>query len=170
MAMVAAMITATNASAGFRMTPLPCRPQIVEPVTISFNGEYLKNLDFDEAAIEQVALNNRGANLANGGFGKFEGGDTAWIAGVRVGRPAFERAGDWSLGFNYRHVESDAVIDGFSDSDFGGGGTNVEGYSVHGAVALSPRVNFGVRWMSSNEIAGPPLKIDTLQIEVGGKF
>jgi hypothetical protein len=67
-------------------------------------------------------------------------------------------------------VESDAVVDGFVDSDFGGGGTNVEGYTVYGSLALSPNVWFGVRWMSADEIAGPPLKTDVLQVEVNGKF
>ena len=74
------------------------------------------------------------------------------------------------LGFNSRHVESDAVVDGFNDSDFGGGGTNVQGYPFSGSLALGARVALGLRWMSANEIAGPPLKTDTLQVDVSGKF
>ena len=86
------------------------------------------------------------------------------------GKPKFEKAWDWSLGVNYRHVESDAVIDGFVDSDFGGGGTNVEGYTISAAVALGKNTSLGLRWMSGDEIAGPPLKVDTIQIEINGKF
>ena len=140
-----------------------------EPVQISLSGEYVKNLAWDESAIDSFAVNNRGS-VDSLGIGRYEGGDTAWIAGIRVGRMKFEKAWDWMLGINYRHVESDAVVDGFTDSDFGGGGTNVEGYTLYGALAISPNVSFGVRWMSANELAGPPLKTDVLQIEFNGKF
>jgi Putative porin len=140
-----------------------------EPVQISLLGEYVKNLDWDDAAINAVAVNNRGP-VDTFGVGRYEGGDTAWILGLRFGKPKFEKAWDWSLGFNYRRVESDSVVDGFVDSDFGGGGTNVEGYAVYGSLALSPNVWFGVRWMSADEIAGPPLKTDVLQVEFNGKF
>jgi hypothetical protein len=140
-----------------------------EPVQISLLGEYVKNLAWDDAEINAVAVNNRGP-VGTSGVARYEGGDEAWILGLRFGKPKFEKAWDWSLGFNYRHVESDAVVDGFVDSDFGGGGTNVEGYTVYGSLALSPNVWFGVRWMSADEIAGPPLKTDVLQVEVNGKF
>jgi hypothetical protein len=46
----------------------------------------------------------------------------------------------------------------------------VQGYTLSGTLALGERVALGLRWMSSNEIAGPPLKIDVLQVDVGGKF
>jgi len=62
------------------------------------------------------------------------------------------------------------VVDGFVDSDFGGGGTNVKGYTIFGTMALSPNVSIGLRWMSASEVAGPPLKEDVLQIDVSGKF
>lgn len=140
-----------------------------EPVQISFLGEYVKNTAWDDQEIDAVAVNNRAA-LNSLNFGRYEGGDTAWIAGIRVGKAKFEKAWDWALGINYRHVESDAVVDGFVDSDFGGGGTNLEGYTIHGSVALSPNMAFGVRWMSANELAGPPLRTDVLQLEFNGKF
>jgi hypothetical protein len=139
-----------------------------EPVQISFLGEYVRNLAFNGSDIDRIAVNNRGPSAT--GVGRFEGGDTAWIAGIQVGRGVFEKTWDWRLSLNYRHVESDAVVDGFTDSDFGGGGTNLEGYTIAGALALSPRVAFGLRWLSANEIAGPPLKTDTIQIEFNGKF
>jgi len=141
-----------------------------EPIQLSLLGEYVKNLAWDENDIDAIAVNNRGPINPTSGVGRYEGGDTAWIAGVRVGKPKFEKLWDWSLGVSYRHVESDAVVDGFVDSDFGGGGTNVEGYTLYGGVALSPNVSFALRWMSANELAGPPLKTDVFQIEVNGKF
>lgn len=141
-----------------------------EPIQISLTGEYIRNLAFHRSDIDAIAVNNRGPNNVSGLPGKFDGGDTAWIAGVRVGKPTFEKAWDWSAGLNYRYVESDAVVDGFVDSDFGLGGTNQEGYSVYGSVALSPNVSIGLRWTSANEIAGPPLKTDIIQFDLNGKF
>ena len=133
-----------------------------DPVMISLVGEITKNVasDVDEA----TAIGNRGPN------DNYEGGDTAWYTAVQVGKPALEKFGDWQAAFGYRYVESDAVVDGFTDSDFGGGGTNVQGFTIGGDLALSPFVRLSLTWMSSNEIAGPPLSQDTLQLDINAKF
>ncbi len=141
-----------------------------EPVRLSLNGEWIKNLAFDEDAINRVAVNNRGANDSLGGLGRFDGGDTAWIVNFTVGSAALDQRGNWNLGINYRYVESDAVVDGFTDSDFGLGGTNLKGFTIFGNIALSKRVSLGARWMSADEIAGPPMKTDIFQIDINGKF
>ncbi|NQW99320.1 putative porin, partial [bacterium] len=100
----------------------------------------------------------------------FEGGDLAWYSAFQVGMPALEKLGDWQSAIGYRYVESDAVVDGFTDSDFGGGGTNVQGFTLGANFALSRLVRLGFSWMSSNEIAGPPLSTDTLQFDINAKF
>ena len=133
-----------------------------DPVTLSLVGEVTKNLAFD--VDEATAIGNRGSN------GAYEGGDLAWYSAFQVGKPALEAFGDWQAAFGYRYVESDAVVDGFTDSDFGGGGTNVQGFTLGGNFALSPVVRLGLVWMSSNEIAGPPLSSDTLQFDINAKF
>ncbi len=144
-----------------------------EPVQISLFGEYARNLAFNGDSIEAIAVNNRGPINA-AGISRFEGGDTAWYTGIRVGKAVLEKRWDWNVGINYRYVESDAVVDGFVDSDFGitggFGGTNLKGYGVGGNVALSPKVSIGLRWMSANEVAGPPLKSDVVEIDLNGKF
>ena len=141
-----------------------------EPFHVIAYGEYAQNLAWDRNAVGENAINNRGPSTAAGLPGLYEGGNTAWIAGLRVGQPLLAKRWDWNVGLNYRYVESDAVVDGFADSDFGGGGTNVQGYTFTGSLALGERVALGLRWMSANEIAGPPLKADTLQVDVSGKF
>jgi len=141
-----------------------------EPFRISLSGEWVKNVAFDYNNINAKAVNNRGANSASGALGAFAGGDTAWIIDLKVGSAALEKRGDWNVGVNYRYVESDSVVDGFTDADFGLGGTNLKGYSVYGVLALSPRVSFGLRWMSATEVAGPPFKSDILQVDFNGKF
>jgi hypothetical protein len=132
-------------------------------------GEVTKNIAFDASDINTKAVNNRGA--ANGSsIGAFDGGDTAWNLAFQIGKPAMETFGDWQAAFGYRYVESDAVVDGFTDSDFGGGGTNVQGFTLGGAMAVSPAVRLGLRWMSSDEITGPPLSTDILQFDINAKF
>jgi len=135
-----------------------------DPVRVSLLGELTKNLAFDKAAISRKAVNNLGSSDA------FAGGDTAWNLQFQVGRPALESFGDWQAGFGYRYVETDAVVDGFTDSDFGGGGTNVQGFTLGATVALSKAVRCGLCWMSSNEIVGPPLSSDIIQIDLHAKF
>lgn len=156
-----------------------------EPVQISLIGEYAKNLAWDKTSINETAVNNRGplppatttttttptgTTTSPPPIGAYDGGDTAWNVGLVVGRSVFEKAGDWNISFGYRHVESDSVVDAFTDSDFAGGGTNVKGYTIGAAVALSPRVKLGARWMGANQIAGPPLKTDVLLIDLSAKF
>ncbi len=133
-----------------------------DPVTLSVIGEVTKNLAFD--VDEATAIGNRGSDDT------YEGGDLAWYSAFQVGKPALEAFGDWQAAFGYRYVESDAVVDGFTDSDFGGGGTNVQGFTLGGNFALSPFVRLGLVWMSSNEIAGPPLSSDTIQFDINAKF
>lgn len=48
-----------------------------------------------------------------------------------------DKEGSWEVGANYRVVWKDAVLGAFCDSDFNGGGTNAEGYKLHGSYALA---------------------------------
>lgn len=141
-----------------------------EPIQVSLLGEYLRNTAYDEAALNEFAVNNRGATGLNQPPGDFEGGDTAYYVNLRVGKPLMEKRGDWYAYLGYRHVESDAVIDGFNDQDFGGGGTNMKGYTLGAAIALSPRVQVGLRYFSASQIAGPQFRSDILQLDLSAKF
>lgn len=135
-----------------------------EPVQVSLLGEYLRNVAFDSNKINEIAVNNRGAN------GDFEGGNNAYYVNLRVGKPLIEKRWDWNAYVGYRHVESDAVVDGFNDQDFGGGGTNMKGYTLGAAIALSPRVQVGLRYFSASQIAGPQFKSDIIQLDLSAKF
>jgi len=140
-----------------------------DPVRVALLGEFTQNLAFDSAEINSNAVNNRSAANGNS-VGAFDGGDIAWNVELQVGKPAMEKFGDWQGYFGYRYVESDAVVDGFTDSNFGGGGTNVQGFTLGSMMAVSPAVWLGVRWMTSDEVTGPPLKADILQFDLNAKF
>ncbi len=144
-----------------------------DPYRLSLIGELTKNVAFDSAAVAGRAVNNFESNDEGEdgtGDGKFEGGDMAWYLALQFGKPALQAFGDWQAAFGYRYVESDAVVDGFTDSDFGGGGTNLQGFTIGGSFALTPAMRLGLRWMSSDEIAGPPLSSDILQFDINAKF
>lgn len=143
-----------------------------EPVMISIGGEYVQNLAFNRSDINAIAVNNRGDvdpdNIDD--VGDFIGGNTAWIIDAEIGTPTLERRWDWKLNFGYRYVESDAVVDGFNDSDFGGGGTNLKGWTASGSLALSPNVWLTARYLSGRSIAGPQLREDIFQLDINARF
>jgi len=142
------------------------------PFRVSLTGEYVKNVAFDATKMNAIAVNNRAANSATGVLGGFDGGNTAWIMTLRVGKPALEKLGDWSFSAGYRYVETDAVVDGFNDSDFGFPltGTNLKGYTITGSLALGSNVWLGLQFFSAESIVGAPYKSDILQIDLNGKF
>jgi len=139
-----------------------------EPMQVTLLGEYIKNTAFDRSTINSVAVNNR----SGGGAGAFDGGNTAWYMGLNLGKTiaAFDQRGDWAFGLGYRHVESDAVVDGFSESRFGNGGTNMEGYTIQASMAMSKRTWMRAAFMSATQIAGPALQTDVFLIEYHAKF
>lgn len=141
-----------------------------EPFHIIFDGEVVKNLAFDKSAIEAITVNNRGEIPTGAEYGPFEGGDMGYFGRLTLGAPKLDRAGKWNVMAAYKWVESDAVIDGFTDSDFGLGGTNLKGFIVGGSFALSSNVYTSLRWMSADSIAGPAYAVDILQFDIGTRF
>lgn len=141
-----------------------------EPFRLTALAEVTKNIGFDRQEVAANAFSNGRPGRTVGSLGEFEGGDMAWNVAFQFGNPALEKFGDWLGTFGYRYVESDAVVDGFTDSNFGGGGTNLQGFTLGGSLAITPAVRFGIRWLSSDEIDGPPLSTDTLQLDINAKF
>ena len=143
-----------------------------DSIRLSALAEAIKNVAFDQSALNTNAVNNRGPDPDGAGplLGNYDGGDMAYYTGFQIGKPQMELFGDWLVSIGYRYVESDSVVDGFADSDFGGGGTNVKGYHLGASFAISPKVRVGMRWMSSDEIAGAPLSSDTFQLDLNAKF
>ena len=141
-----------------------------EPVRLSLNGEWAKNLAFDRAAVDAVAVNNRGPVPPGGTRGTFDGSDTAWMIQLVAGDPALERKGRWNAHLTYRWTGSDAVVDGFNEQFFGGGGTNVKGWAVGVGYALTPRVRLGAEWSSADQITGPAFRNDILFFDFVASF
>ena len=136
-----------------------------QTLQVSLLGEYVDNLAFNKSAINAMAVNNR-----DGGTGNFNGSGTAWYLGLRAGSPALQQRGDWFTTLSYRYLGSDSVIDAFTDSNFGGGGTNMQGYTLAAAMAISKSARMGISWMSANQITGPTFKADVFMFDLSVRF
>ena len=144
-----------------------------EPVQISLIGEFVTNLAFNKSDIELIAVNNRGAisdPAELDAIGSFEGDPNAWLIELRVGTPALTKRWDWAVDVGYRWIGSDAVVDGFNDSDFGLGGTNMKGFTVGAYLSLSKNVYISARWMGADSIAGPQFNTNIFQFDINSKF
>lgn len=147
---------------------------------VRLDGEYIKNLGLKEGRMRALAVNNLGPtrtipdpNNTNGTLlvpGTWEGGSEGWATKLTVGKLDLIARGDWNLQFGYRYLESDAVVDGFNDSDFHMGGTNSKGWTAGGAYAFGKSTSIGFRWLSGEEIADAPLSVDKLFIDLQTRF
>jgi hypothetical protein len=87
-----------------------------------------------------LALNGKAAGIpweVNGDLVYNLGADddnVGWLAGFSLGKA--KEAHSTQFYYNYRSLESDAVLGAFADSDFGGGGTNAEGHELGFAYAV----------------------------------
>ncbi len=146
-----------------------------DPFHLWLTGEFIDNTAFDRNAI----INNGPDvdpgpqnNTLNKTVESFNGGNLGWLTKFNVGKVALEQLWDWNVSLSYRYVQSDATVDGFTDSGFGGvlAGTNLKGYTVGGNLALGRRVWTDLRWMSADAIAGATYHNDVLQFDINAKF
>ena len=90
---------------------------------------------------------------------------------VSFGSPRVDQARAWRGTVGYRYLQRDAVIDGYTDSDFHYfGGTNARGYYLAGTYGFTDRLWMRVRYLSANQIDGPTFDVDTLQIDLNTHF
>jgi len=96
--------------------------------------------------------------------------DSGFAVGAAIGKAG--DPGTWQASWTYQDLEADAVIATFSDSDFGGGGTDNEGHVVRGKYALQDNWALaGSLFMNEvDEFAGSPHDYDRIQIDLEFKF
>ncbi|MFZ0267966.1 putative porin [Caulobacter sp.] len=151
-------VAALTARAEFKLT---------DTLSLSFDAEGLVNTAFDENAIR----NTYGVPATSG--------DTAWHVRGTIGSPRIDDVGQWQFSAGYRHIEADATLDLFTDSDFGLGGTDQEGFVIRGAVGLSDRLSLEGSWFSARTIdlidpltgaRADSIDSDTAQVDLIVKF
>ena len=141
------------------------------PVHVIVDADYERNLAFNETKVAATnPVDNRGASPPSGGVGPFEGGGTAYQGRLTLGYPTVRERGDWNLGVAYRYLESDSVVDAFTDSDFHLGGSNAKGYTFSGTFGIGHNVNLMARWLSATEVSGPPYSVDVVLVDLNAQF
>jgi hypothetical protein len=142
------------------------------PYHIVLKGDYVKNIGYDKAKIEERLQGRSPADqfLGDPSKDRLEEKTTGFSAKVKFGWPKVTFPGNWDVSIAYKYLERDAVLDAFTDSDFHLGGTNAKGYIVGAQYGLMENTWLSFRYLSSDEIDGPPLGIDTYQLDINGKF
>ncbi len=128
------------------------------PIHLIVTADYAKNLGFDKQEVSNL----------NGG--EIDEQTTAYRAKFTLGWPIVSKFGDWQAFLGWRYIERDAVLDAFTDSDFHLGGTDAKGWVVGGKYGLTESTWLRARWLSTDEISGPLLGIDILQLDLNAKF
>jgi hypothetical protein len=135
-------------------------------------GDFVRNLAYDPS----FAF-SRGAGFTpvtnqngSGGITTYRSGPNAWMVAATFGDLELKSRGDWRIIGGYKYIQPDAVLDAFNDHDFHLGGTNAKGYFVKASYAVFDHTWLSARWFSSNEVYGPPLSIDVLQLELNASF
>lgn len=131
------------------------------PIHVILTADYVKNLGFDKDDIAR----RQGRDPSD-----LPDTDVGYQVGLTVGHGKVSKLGQWQAYLFYKHLEADAVFDAFTDSDFHGGGTDAEGWILGGAVGIGNNLWLTGKWISADEIDGPPLAIDTFQIDMNAKF
>lgn len=129
-----------------------------DPLHLVLMADFVRNLGFDQKSVNVLT----GASVKKETLG--------YQLGVSFGHQDTRDAGLWRTYLNYKRLEADAVMDAFSESDFHLGGTNAKGWILGGDLGVAKNVWLSGRWLTTNEISGPPLAIDLLQLNLNAKF
>lgn len=132
---------------------------IFDPIHVTFLADYVRNLGFDR---DEVAERTGNPDVKE----EIEG----YQVGLTVGHAKVRRSGAWNTFLFYKHLEADAVLDAFTDSDFHLGGTNAKGWILGARLGLAENCWLRTRWLTADEISGPPLAIDVLQVDLNAGF
>jgi len=147
-------------AADYRLADLTVQYDIARfaPYHVILTGDFVRNVGFDKAKVSDRV----GASVdprING---------YQFLASV--GWPEVTAAGRWRVFGGYKHLERDAVLDAFTDSDFHLGGTDAKGWQLGGDYGLARNTWLTMRYLSADAIDGPPLGIDVLQLDLNTRF
>ena len=139
----------------------------VNGVPLTLTADAVTNLAFNRATIKSRV----GVPLS-------DGMESGYMAKIALGDHLVRRKGDWNASLAYRYLGSDATLDAFTNSDFGLGGTNNQGFILGGSYGWYDNTVVSARWMSANQIdsyapgsnPATKLSVDTLQFDLAVRF
>jgi hypothetical protein len=147
-------------AAHFRLADLAATYELAfERYSLAITGEAVRNIGYKIADVEALTQQPISSPQNRG-----------YVADVSFGDPIVQERWAWRARIGYRYVQSDAVIDAWTDADFHEGGTNAEGYYLWGDLGLAKNVWLRVRYFSGNEITGPRYGVDIVQVDMNTRF
>lgn len=132
--------------------------RVLSRYSLGFTAEALRNVGYRTAEVS-----------ARTGFYTRER-TSGYRADLSFGRSSLDSLGAWRASVGYRYLQRDAVLDAFNDEDFHLGGTDTKGYTLLFDFGFTKTVWLRAKYMSANEIDGPPLTIDVLQLDLNTQF
>jgi hypothetical protein len=142
---------------------------VFAPYHVYIIADYVKNIGYDD---KEVA--------ARVNIDDYDAGDTGYQFKVAFGWPTTVKPGDWQVSFAYKHLERDAVLDAYTDSDFHLGGTDAEGYVLEGSYSVLKDVWMTLKYLSASEVDLNPdpltassegrYGVDVLQLDLNATF
>lgn len=96
--------------------------------------------------------------------------DTGYAVGAKLGSAKSD--GDMEFSWTYMDIEADSVIGTFSDSDFGGGGTDSDGHMIKAKYAVNKKIALGGTLFINqvDRFQGIEHDYNRLQLDVEFKF
>lgn len=142
------------------------------PFNVMLSGEYARNTAFDKADFQLRATDPAYDGVDPGGR------DDAFQLKVAVGDLQVVDPHDWQIMASYRQVGSDALLDAFTDSDLGLGGTNLRGYTLGATYGIFRNSTLGLRYMAAENLdttlnSNAPdasYKVNSLQVDFNVRF
>jgi outer membrane murein-binding lipoprotein Lpp len=94
--------------------------------------------------------------------------DTGWLVGCTFNK--LKNPGSWQIGYDYRDLDSDAVIGQFNESDFVGGGTDGKGHKFNIAYQLAKNFEVGLTYFLDERKNSDDDKYRRLEADLIFKF
>jgi hypothetical protein len=138
-----------------------------DPVHLVMTADWVKNTAFDRGEI---------LTRTQGRINLTDGKNYGYHYKLTLGMPQVREARDWQVSVAYRFLGSDAVVDAFTDSDFGLGGTNMKGYTLGLQYGIDRNASLGLRWISADSIDSFTMNpahrysVDVMQADVNVRF
>jgi hypothetical protein len=127
-------------------------------------AEWAKNLGYDQDEV-LARIGTASASLVPD-----RERSTAYRVEWRIGWPTVVTPLAWRVTAGYTYTQRDALIDAFVDGNVRRGGTDAEGFILAGELGIARNSWLRVRYFTADEIDGPPLGIDVLQLDWFGQF
>ena len=93
--------------------------------------------------------------------------DTGYAVGAKLGK--VKEPGDVEGSVVYRDLEKDAVLGALTDSDFGGGGTDSDGFKVSGKLGVGENWTAGAT-VFLNQLGSKSADYTRVQVDLVAKF